>query len=49
VPANIYWVDSSGLEHFWLYNLDVEEEDSPAEIEEPQREKETFKVLFFIL
>ncbi|CAK5097590.1 unnamed protein product [Meloidogyne enterolobii] len=44
VPANIFWVDSSGFEHFWLYNLDVEEEDSPAEIEEIKQEKEGLKI-----
>uniref|UniRef100_A0A915LWX6 Uncharacterized protein n=1 Tax=Meloidogyne javanica TaxID=6303 RepID=A0A915LWX6_MELJA len=44
VPANIFWVDSSGFEHFWLYNLDVEEDDSPAEIEEIKQEKEGLKL-----
>ncbi|CAK5080538.1 unnamed protein product [Meloidogyne enterolobii] len=44
VPANIFWVDSSGFEHFWLYNLDVEEDDSPAEIEEIKQEKEGLKI-----
>ena len=39
LPANLFWVDPSGLEHFWVYNLEGEDEDSPAEIEEPQEEK----------
>lgn len=39
VPANLFWVDPGGLAHYWMYRLDADEEDSPAEIEEIQQEK----------
>lgn len=36
VPANIFWIEPSALERYWNYNLDVEDEESPAEPGEPQ-------------
>jgi hypothetical protein len=46
VPANVFWVDPSGLDHYWVYNMDAEEEDSPAEIEEPQQGEKSLGVRF---
>uniref|UniRef100_A0A914GWD8 Uncharacterized protein n=1 Tax=Globodera rostochiensis TaxID=31243 RepID=A0A914GWD8_GLORO len=39
LPANVFSVTPSALEHFWLYTLESEDDDSPAEIEEPQQKK----------
>ncbi|KAL3090905.1 hypothetical protein niasHS_007280 [Heterodera schachtii] len=44
LPANVFSVTPSALQHFWLYNLETEDDDSPAEIEEPQQQQKTLRV-----